>query len=91
MSVAEGGVDMAGMKSAYTLEWVSSDGDSCSATDDQGRRTMGRSTKTIEFKVGDTVGIPEWHVLLAYAAHERPGILGGKCRRIHSGARALNG
>ena len=53
MSVAEGGVGMAGMKRAYTLEWVSSDGDSFSATDDQGRRTMGRSTKAIQFQVGE--------------------------------------
>ena len=50
---------MAGMKRAYTLEWASSDGDSFSATDDQGRRTMGRSTKTIQFQEGGRVGIQD--------------------------------
>ena len=51
---------MAGTKRAYTLEWVSNDGDSFfSATGAQGRRTMGRGTKTIQFKVGDTVGLQD--------------------------------
>ena len=69
---------MAGMIRVYTLEWVSGDGESFSATDAQGRRTMGRSTKTIQFKVGDTVGIQDHQdgVYYLHAVHESdPGFL----------------
>ena len=59
MSVVEGGVGMAGMKRACALELVSNDGDSFSAMDGQGGRTMGRSTRAIQFLAGDTVGIQD--------------------------------
>ena len=51
---------------------MSNDGDSFSATDAQGRRTMGRSTKTRQFKVGDTVGLQNHqnHLGDVYCMHE---------------------
>ena len=48
---------MAGTKRAFTLEWVSDDGASFAAKDEERRRTMGRSTKTIHDQVGDKVFI----------------------------------
>ena len=50
---------MAGKKRTFTLEWVSDDGASFSAEDDEGRRTMGRTMEPVSFRIGEKVHLQE--------------------------------
>ena len=43
----------------FTLEWVSDDGTSFSAKDDEERRTMGCTTEAVLFRAGEKVRLQE--------------------------------
>ena len=46
-------------KRTFILEWLSDDGESFSAKDDERRRTMGRTMESVHLPIGEKVHLQE--------------------------------